>query len=91
MKKATLRSPEVRAHLKKRQKEDAAKNDERIKKQAERTMRILERDAKKQFVSSGGDPADFQDSWDDGLKEEVLRDAVVRTLRRSEWLGALRL
>ncbi|MCH8093064.1 MAG: hypothetical protein IH953_00580 [Chloroflexi bacterium] len=89
--KGYLRSKATRKHLEKRGKEDAAKNDERIKKQAERAMRILERDAKKQFIASGGDPADFQDAWDDGLKEEVLRDAVVRTLRRSEWLGALRL
>jgi len=75
--KATLRSPEVKAHLKRRQKEDAEKEKKRLKERAERTMRMMKRRAEQEFIVAGGDPGDFEDAWPE-LRDELLRDAVRR-------------
>jgi len=83
-----IRSAAVKKHLEKRREEIAEQNDERIKKQAERTLRLMKRRAEQEFIAAGGDPDDFEDAWPK-LKEELLKDAVRRKV--TETLPPIRL
>lgn len=44
----------------------------------EATLRLLKNRAEQEFVKAGGDPDDFEDAWDGGLKEKLLIERVSK-------------
>lgn len=56
-----------------------ARHNDRVKAEAEQTIRLMKRRAKLEFSAAGGDPDDFESEWPE-MKKALIRNRIKDSL-----------
>jgi len=74
-----IREEEKEAYFEERRKEIYGRHDDRVRAEAEATLRLMKRRAEQEFIKAGGDSNDFESEWPE-LKKALIRNRIKDSL-----------